>query len=78
MKLYYRPTCPYCIKVVLFARENDIAIDLRDISTNEADYNELLSLGGKQQVPFLVDEKAGVSMYESDDIIAYLKETHGK
>ena len=30
--------------------------------------------GGKRQVPFLVDDERGVSMYESADIIAYVKE----
>jgi glutathione S-transferase len=34
---------------------------------------ELVRLGGKQQVPFLVDEEAGVNMYESSDIIAYAR-----
>jgi len=32
---------------------------------------ELLELGGQQQVPFLVD--GDVKMYESDDIIEYIK-----
>lgn len=33
----------------------------------------LLKLGGKAQVPFLDDIENGTSMYESDDIIEYVK-----
>ena len=30
-------------------------------------------MGGKRQVPFLVDTDRNIQMYESDDIIEYLK-----
>lgn len=33
--------------------------------------DEVLAIGGKGMVPFLVD--GSTSMYESDDIVAYLK-----
>ena len=33
----------------------------------------VLSVGGKGMVPFLID--GDISMYESDDIVAYLKKT---
>jgi glutathione S-transferase len=32
---------------------------------------------GRMQVPFLVDPGAGVEMFESDDIVAYLEATYG-
>jgi glutathione S-transferase len=48
----------------------------RDIALPEYE-KELMDKGGKLQVPFLVDEERGVSMYESDDIIEYLFEYHG-
>lgn len=38
---------------------------------------ELKQLGGKMQVPFLVDPNAQLSMYESDDIIAHLYDAYG-
>lgn len=38
---------------------------------------ELVALGGKMQVPYLVDPNTGVAMYESDDIVAYLRKTYG-
>lgn len=38
---------------------------------------ELQALGGKMQVPYLVDPNAGVAMYESADIIDHLFDTYG-
>ena len=38
---------------------------------------ELLTKGGKTQVPYLEDTQRTVSMYESLDIIKYLKENYG-
>lgn len=38
----------------------------------------LVQLGGKEQVPFLVDTDAGEMMYESGDIIEYLKKSYVK
>jgi len=39
---------------------------------------ELLKIGGKWQMPFLLDESANVSMYESDKIIEYLRRRYVK
>jgi glutathione S-transferase len=35
---------------------------------NEGTHEQLRSLGGDDQIPFLVDHQRGVQMYESDDI----------
>ena len=69
MILYYRPTCPYCQRVLSFMRERDIQLELRDTSSADA-RAELVRIGGKSQVPCLVID--GSAMYESADIIAYL------
>lgn len=70
--LYYKPTCPYCKKVQRFMGKNGIDIEMRNIDENESIKNELIEKGGKNQVPcLLIDGKA---MYESSDIIDYLKE----
>jgi glutathione S-transferase len=41
---------------------------------NKQTYNQLQALGGEAQIPFLVDHQRGVTMYGSDDIVAYLEE----
>ena len=77
LTLYYRPLCPYCIKVLNFAGSNGISFDLRDIDASKETTDELVALGGKRQVPYLVDNEHGVAMYESDEIIASLTQTYG-
>ena len=44
-------------------------IDIADKSSEDA----LIHIGGKRQVPFLVDRDRNIQMYESLDIIEYLK-----
>lgn len=47
------------------------------VSPSGSDSRKILEkLGGKQQVPFLVDVDHGEMMYESDDIIAYLEDNY--
>lgn len=69
-ELFYRPTCPFCQKVLSYMREHDIDLPLRDISCDPGARDELVSVGGKSQVPCLFIN--GEPMYESGDIIAYL------
>lgn len=74
--LYYKPTCPFCQRVFEVSDNLGIEFDLRDISEDEDARKELIEQGGKQQVPFLIDTENDVSMYESGDIIDYIRE-HG-
>ncbi|MCR4337332.1 MAG: glutathione S-transferase N-terminal domain-containing protein [Candidatus Omnitrophica bacterium] len=72
LKLYYMPTCPYCKKVLTYMELNKIQIPLKDTLENSAHRKELLEIGGKTQVPCLVID--GKALYESDDIIKWLKD----
>lgn len=73
LTLYIMNTCPFCKKVLRFIEKNKIeGIEVKDIIGNEKNERELIEIGGKKQVPMLlIGEKP---MYESDDIIKYLKE----
>lgn len=73
LDLYVTETCPYCVKVINFLEENHIKYNKIDISSSTANENSLIQLGGKRQVPFLVDRDRNIQMYESNDIIEYLK-----
>lgn len=72
--LYYKPTCPFCQRVLQMAENLNVSFDLKDISEDESARLELIEKGGKQMVPFLVDTEKGVLMYESSDIIDYIRE----
>jgi glutaredoxin len=66
--LYYKPTCPYCVRVIDFMQQNNIECELRN-TLDSAARDELVAINGKTQVPCLVIE--GRPMLESSDIIAY-------
>jgi glutathione S-transferase len=78
LTLFYRPTCPFCQRVLGEVEDMGIKLNLRDISSDTVALDELVEKGGKKMVPFLVDDERGVSMYESGDIIAYLNEYYKK
>ena len=72
LELFYKPTCPYCHKVMSFMEQNNIELPMHDIVADDAARERLIEVGGKRQVPCLfIDGKA---MYESGDIINYLSE----
>lgn len=70
--LFILETCPYCKKVMAFMDEKGVKYNKIDI-TNKTSEEALIKMGGKRQVPFLVDTDRNIQMYESNDIIEYLK-----
>ncbi len=75
--LYHLPGCPFCIKVRREAHRLQLPLEIRNINTDPAIRQALLEGGGKTTVPCLrIDHADGTTqwMYESNDIITYLKE----
>ena len=76
IELYLAEKCPYCVKVRNFMEDKGISYILKPVvlgNRTNANKEELMKLGGKIQVPFLVDTVNKVQMYESDDIIRYVE-----
>lgn len=72
--LFHREECPYCVKVRNALQELDVEWHSKPCKMGSKYREELQKLGGKQQVPFMVD--GDTSMYESDDIVNYLQEKY--
>ena len=70
--LYQTQYCPYCIKVRRYMEANGIELPTKDVQQEPEARRELLTLGGKTQVPALRID--GQILYESDDIIHWLGE----
>lgn len=78
LTLYYKPTCPFCRRVIAVIERLELEVERKDIIADPKMAEELESVGGKRQVPYLVDSDKGVSMYESDDIVSYLQKEYGE
>lgn len=80
IQLYLSAGCPFCQKVLRAAQEmgleegKDFAAVNAASGTPGADV--VKKVGGDYMVPFLID--GDHSMYESDDIIVYLKKNAGR
>tara|TARA_B100000579_G_scaffold410347_1_gene400166 strand:- start:433 stop:774 length:342 start_codon:yes stop_codon:yes gene_type:complete len=78
MALYHYEGCYFSAKVKKAIAVLKLKIELRDILANTKHGEILLRHGGKTTVPCLYLEKTNTTpelwMYESDDIIQYLKE----
>jgi len=75
--LYQFTTCPFCIKVRKELKRLSLNIEKRDALKDPAARAELQENGGEIKVPCLriTDENSKhIWMYESDDIITYLRE----
>lgn len=74
--LFHKEECPFCLKVRQFMSDNHISYT-SIVSPKEAPSRKVLvKLGGKEQVPFMVDTDKGEMMYESSDIIDYLRKNY--
>jgi glutaredoxin len=76
LKLYYMKGCPFCKKVIQFMDRNNIKIEMVDIEADPKNQEELIRLGGKDQVPMLLID--GKALYESSDIIQWFKDNYVK
>jgi len=74
--LYLRYGCIYCERVLDAGKGLGTPLELKNIEYAVIK-KDLVRRGGKSQVPYLVDTNRGVEMYESEDIVIYLRETYG-
>ncbi len=72
IRLFMLDTCGYCKRVIEYLDENNIPYEKIDISEKENE-EALVRIGGKRQVPFMIDTDKNIEMYESSDILEYLK-----
>lgn len=75
IELYLSTRCPFCQKVLKAAGQMGLKegkdFKVIDAGPGTPGRDVVLKVGGDTMVPFLID--GDVFMYESDDIIAYMK-----
>ena len=79
LALYYFPTCPFCIRVLMTIKSLKIDVELRNIRASDEHWDALLEARGRATVPVLrIMTASGEDrwMPESGDIVRYLKRTY--
>ena len=53
VKVYSTPTCPYCIRVKQFLKENAVIFEDIDVSMNQTAAQEMIKRSGQMGVPVI-------------------------
>jgi glutaredoxin 2 len=77
MTLYIEDGCAYSARVMEVIKELGLHPTLKNINDIRSRH-ELISRGGADQVPFLLDEEKGAQFYDSERIVQYLRATYGR
>lgn len=83
LELYQAEGCPHSEKVREKLTDLGVSYVIHNPRThggevrNKVSQRAMRELGGKDQIPFLVDTDREKSIYESDDIVDYLEEQYG-
>jgi len=77
IELYDYEACPYCRKVRELLCELDLDVLVHPVAHGSRRRETLKRIGGKMQVPYIIDQNTTTSMYESAKIAAYLETTYG-
>ena len=75
--IYRLQACPYCERVIRKLNDLGLAYDSRFVEARHSRRNVVERVSGKRTVPALVDERTGVTMSESANIVEYLEATYG-
>ncbi|MDD5196628.1 MAG: glutaredoxin domain-containing protein [Candidatus Omnitrophota bacterium] len=53
VKIYSTPTCPWCIRVKQFLKDNNIVFEDYDVATDRLKADEMVKKSGQMAVPVL-------------------------
>lgn len=68
IKIYSTPTCPYCIRVKQFLRENNFAFQDIDVSSDRAAGEEMIRISGQMGVPVIDIDGAIIVGFDKERI----------
>jgi glutathione S-transferase len=77
LTLYRLQACPFCERVVRKLNDLGLEYDSRFVEARHSRRDVVKRVAGVRTVPVLVDERTGVTMAESGNIVEYLEGTYG-
>jgi len=68
VKVYSTPTCPYCIKVKQYLKDNNVALEDINVAADQAKGEEMVQKSGQMGVPVLDIEGKIIVGFDRDEI----------
>lgn len=75
--VYRLQGCPFCERVVRALNDLGVPYRSRFVEALHSRRDVVKRVSGKRSVPAIVDERTGVTMSESGNIVEYLEATYG-
>ncbi|MFQ3284984.1 MAG: glutathione S-transferase [Natronomonas sp.] len=76
--LYRLQACPFCERVVRVLNDLEIPYRSRFVEARHSRRDAVKRLTGSRTVPAIVDDRTGVTMTESANIVRYIETTYGE
>lgn len=76
--LYSFEASPYCRLVREALCELELPYELHNVAKGSPSRNEFIALSGKMMVPYLIDPNTDTALFESADIVVYLRDTYAR
>jgi glutathione S-transferase len=76
--LYRLQACPFCERVVRKLEDYGLDYESRFVEPMHSERDVVKRVSGARTVPVIVDERTGVTMSESANIVSYLDATYGE
>ncbi|MDD5270832.1 MAG: glutaredoxin domain-containing protein [Candidatus Omnitrophica bacterium] len=68
VKVYSTPTCPYCIRVKQYLKDNNVAFEDINVAADQAKGEEMVQKSGQMGVPVLDIEGKIIVGFDRDEI----------
>jgi len=68
VKVYSTPTCPYCIKVKQYLKDNNVAFEDINVAADHAKGEEMVQKSGQMGVPVLDIEGKIIVGFDREEI----------
>ena len=72
VKIYSTPTCPWCVRVKQFLKDNNVAFLDYDVSIDSLMADELVKISGQMSVPVLDIDGEIIVGFDKDKVKAAL------
>ena len=73
IKVYSTPTCPYCIRLKEFLKQNKVQFENIDVSSDQEKAQEMIDASGQMGVPVIKIDNTVIVGFDKPKIIQALK-----